>query len=126
MKTILKFAIVAACLGWACVALLHAQSRAPRLQPDTDHAKWVEMCLRDFESIKVGMARAEIEGKLSQDGGLQSVSPFRFAHSACASFKIDVEFDFKRNPADQNRAVWGKGDKATKVSKPYLERPFAD
>jgi hypothetical protein len=35
---------------------------------------------------------------------------------------MDVEFDFKRNPADQNRAVWGRDDKATKVWKPYIER----
>jgi len=126
MKTILKFATIAACVGWACVALLRAQAQPPRHQPDTDHAKWVEMCLKDLESIKVGMTRGEIEGKLSKDGGLQSVSPFRFAHPACASFKIDVQFDFKRNPSDQNRAVWGKDDKATKVSKPYIERPFLD
>jgi hypothetical protein len=126
MRTTLKFAIVAAFAGWGCVALLRAQAQAPRIQPDTDHERWVQMCLRDFDSIKVGMTRSQIEGILSQDGGLQSVSPNRFAHPACASFKIDVEFDFKRNPADQNRVVWGEDDKATTVSKPYIERPFID
>jgi hypothetical protein len=79
-----------------------------------------------FESIKIGMTRSDLEGRLPKDGGLQSVSPVRFAHPACGYFKIDVEFDFKPNPADQNRAVWGKDDKATKVSKPYIERPFSD
>ena|ERR1019366_8657870 len=126
MKTILKISIVAACVGWACVALLRAQAEAPRAHPDTDRAKWVEKCLRDFESIKTGMTRGEIEGKLSTDGGIQSVSPVRFAHPACGYFKIDVEFEFKRDAADQNRAIQGNGDKATRVSKPYIERPFND
>jgi hypothetical protein len=92
--------------------------------PNAEHAEWVAGCLKDFESIKVGMTRGEIEEKLPKDGGLQSVSPFRFTHPACASFKIDVEFDFKRNPEDHNRAAWNKEDKAVKVSKPYIEWPF--
>ena len=71
-------------------------------------------------------ARGQVEAKLTIDGGLQSVSPVRFAHPACGYFKIDVEFEFKRNAADQNRAIADKADKVTKVSKPYIERPFAD
>jgi len=126
MKTILKFSIIVAFLGWACFALLRAQAQAPRAQLDTDRANWVEKCLKDFESIKVGMTRGEIEGKLSKDGGLQSVSPVRFAHPACGYFKVDVEFEFKRDAADQNRAVQNKEDKSTRVSKPYIERPFSD
>jgi hypothetical protein len=72
------------------------------------------------------MTRGEIEGKLSKDGGLQGVSPVRFAHPACGYFKVDVEFEFKRDAADQNRAIQNKDDKATRVSKPYIERPFLD
>jgi hypothetical protein len=60
------------------------------------------------------------------DGGLQGASPVRFAHPACAYFKIDVEFEFKRNAADQGRAIASKDDKATKVSKPYIESPILD
>lgn len=126
MNTILKFFSAAACVGLVCVALLHAQPDLAGQPSGTDHAKWVESCLKDFESIKVGMTRSEIEGKLSQDGGLQSVSTGRFCHPACASFKIDVEFDCTRDPANQGRAMLGKGDKVTKVSKPYIQRPFED
>jgi len=39
---------------------------------------------------------------------------------------MDVEFDFKRNPADQNRAITGKEDKVIRVSKPYIEEPDFD
>jgi hypothetical protein len=126
MKTILRFTIFAACAGWACVALLRAQAPPPRAQPDKDRTQWVESCLKDFESIKAGMTRGQVEAKLSMDGGLQGVSPARFAHPACGYLKIDVEFEFKRNAADQNRAIVDKADKVTKVSKPYIQRPFAD
>jgi hypothetical protein len=126
MKSILKIIIVAACVGLVCVALRRAQAQTSSPQPGTDHVKWVENCLKDFEAIKAGMTRSEIEAKLSMDGGLQGASPVRFTHPACAYFKVDVVFEFKRNAADQGRAIAGKDDKATKVSKPYIERPFLD
>jgi len=126
MRTIHRLSIVAACVGGVCVALLYAQGQPPRGEADKVCTQWVWGCLRDFESIKPGMTRGEIESKFPMDGGLQSVSPVRFTHPACAYFKIDVEFDFKRNAADQNRAIWGKDDKATKVLKPYIERPVSD
>ena len=82
--------------------------------------------LKVFESITNGMSRAEVEREFQMDGGLQSASPVRFIHSGCPNFKVNVEFDFKRNGADQNRAVIGKEDKVIRVSRPYLERPFMD
>ncbi len=85
------------------------------------HVKWVIKCLTDFYSIKPGMTREEIEKRFPMDGGEQGVSPVRFTHPECPHFKIDVEFSFKRNPNDQNRAVVSPEDKATKISKPYLE-----
>ena len=126
MKNTVRLSIVAACVGWTCVALLRAQAPPPRTQPDKDHTQWVESCLKDLESVKPGTTRGQVEGKLSKDGGLQGVSPVRFAHPACGYFKIDVEFEFKRNTADQNRAISDTADKVTKVSKPYIERPFSD
>ena len=30
----------------------------PRAEPDRDHTQWVEICLKDFESIRAGMTRA--------------------------------------------------------------------
>ena len=121
MKTILRFTIFAACAGWACVALLRAQAPPPRAQPDKDRTQWVESCLKDFESIKAGMTRGQVEAKLSMDGGLQGVSSVRFAHPACGYFKIDVEFAL-----DQSRPAPDNADKVSKVSKPYVERPFSE
>jgi len=83
-------------------------------------------CFRIFESITNGMTRAEVERKLTIDGGLRGVSQVRFIDPACPGFKIDVEFDFKKDASDQNRAIESKDDKVIRVSKPYLERPFQD
>jgi hypothetical protein len=79
-----------------------------------------------FSVDQAGMARGEIEKRFAMDGGLQSVSTVRFTHPECGYFKIDVEFDFKRDEKEQGRAIWSPGDKATKVSRPYIEAPCMD
>ena len=88
--------------------------------------KWVVQCLRDFKFIKPGMTRQEIMRKFPMDGGMQTVSPVRFLHPGCSYFKVDVSFSFERNQKDQNRAILGKDDKVTEVSKPYIEYPITD
>jgi hypothetical protein len=105
---------------------LASSVRPPQGTPNKDLTTGVEKCLADFESVKAGMMRCEVEAKLTMDGGIQGVSPVRFAHPTCPYFKINVEFDFQKNAADQNRAVRGKDDKVIRVSKPYIERPSLD
>jgi hypothetical protein len=82
--------------------------------------------LKAFESITNGMTRAEVEKAFALDGGLQGASPVRLVHRSCPLFKVNVEFDFKRDAADQNRAITRPEDTVTHVSKPYFERPFMD
>ncbi len=105
---------------------LQRMSRQSLRPKDPKKAEWVQACLRDFESIKAGMTREQVEKKFPMDGGLQTASPTRFVHPQCRYFKIEVGFEFQRDEADGNRAVMGKTDKVIAVSKPYLERPFAD
>jgi hypothetical protein len=124
MKTIARLGVVACCVAALSTVLLYSQRQTPSAKINKDCTPWVENCLKDFQTIKAGMTRSEVESKFPMDGGLQSVSPVRFVHPTCPYFKIDVEFDFKRNAADQNRAIRGKDDKVMKVSKPYIERPF--
>ena len=115
------------------IVVLQNEMNAPPLIWDpvhTDtgrqHIDWVAKCLADFESIKPGMRREDIEERFPLDGGLQFPSPVRFLHPSCSYFKIDVEFDFERDPGDQNRAIKGKDDKVTDVSRPYIERMKVD
>jgi HEAT repeat protein len=87
---------------------------------------WVASCLKDFAAIKPGMTRREIESRFRKDGGVHSLCSPRFAHPTCAFFKIDVEFDCKKDAADQNRAIPSPDDPVIRVSKPYLEWPSID
>lgn len=125
MKTPLRLTIAVAVILVVSAALYSAHGKPPRT-PDRDHTAWVEKCLEDFNSVKKGATRHEVDAKFAMDGGLQGVSPVRYTHPACQYFKIDVEFDYKTNAADQNRAIQGKDDKVTRMSKPYVERPFLD
>jgi hypothetical protein len=96
------------------------------LDIDGQKSKWVSECLKDFTEIKIGMTRRDVRNLFRRDGGLYSASLERFCHPACAYFKIDVEFSFKRDAADQGRAIMSEEDPVTRVSKPYLETPFSD
>ncbi len=87
-----------------------------------EHNAWVEKCLKDFESIKIGMTRKEIDKVFPLAGGIQSASPGRYIHPTCPYFHIDIEFDFKRDKANQGRAITSDDDQVISVSKPYIER----
>ncbi len=106
------------------VAAIRAATNPPAT--DAGHIAWVERCLRDFASIKPNMTRQEVEGRFKLDGGLQGASPVRLTHPACPYFKIDVEFDFKRDSANQGRAITATDDKVLRASRPYLEAPIMD
>jgi len=88
--------------------------------------QWVEKCLNDFSEIKPGMIRNDVDILFPKDGGLHGVSSGRYIHPECPYFKIEVFFDFKTNPGDQNRAIMSPKDAVTSVSKPYIEMPFSD
>lgn len=91
-----------------------------------DFSKRVASCLKDFQSLKPGISRSEISRIFPLDGGIQGISPVRFAHPDCPYFKFEVEFEFKTDSDDQNRAIRGDDDRATIISKPYIEAPHLD
>lgn len=88
--------------------------------------QWVEKCLSDFSNIKPGMTRHDVDILFPKDGGLHGASSGRYVHPECPYFKIEVFFDFKRNPEDQNRAIMSSKDPVTSASKPYIEYPTSD
>jgi len=87
---------------------------------------WVHGCLKDFAAIKIGMTRRQVEDEFPMDGGVHSPSRPRFVHPTCGFFKIDVEFDCKKDAADQNRTIDSPDDRVIHVSRPYLEFPYSD
>ena len=103
-----------------------AQAEIVEKKAAKQHVDWVRRCLVDFEAIKPRMTREQVEKTFPMDGGLQSAARVRLTHPSCQYFKVDVEFDFQRNPNDQNRAIWGTKDRVTQISKPYIQRPVLD
>lgn len=91
-----------------------------------EHDKWVVKCIHDFDAIKPGMTRQDVEERFPMDGGLQGVSPVRFLHPECNHFKVDVSFSYETNPSNQNRAIGSGTDVVVGVSKPYVEHPATD
>jgi len=91
-----------------------------------DFSKRVAVCLKDFKKLKPGMSRGEINRLFPRDGGIHRVSQVRFTHPECPYLKVDVEFEFKSDPDDQNRPIRGDEDRATSISKPYVEAPHLD
>ena len=104
----------------------YGESAPPATTEQEARIHWVEKCLVDFGRIRVGMTRSDVDKIFPQDGGIQCVSPVRYIHPECGYFMIDVSFDFKRNPDDQNRAITSPDDLVTNISRPYIEYPAYD
>jgi len=88
------------------------------------HEKWVFERLKEAQSIKVGHTYADVCKYFRGDGGLSRVTQHRFVMIVCSCIKVDVEFTDKDGkeiglpiPADA---------RVSRISKPYLEQPFAD
>lgn len=126
MKKIRYLSIILGATLLTIIGLSVDKEQKPKTEIKREYIAWVEKCLKDFQSIQVGMTRGEIEEKFPLDGGLQGVSPVIFTHPECPYFKIDVSFEFQRDKNDQNRAIWSPDDKVIKTSKPYIEMPYSD
>ena len=116
---VLVFLSIALFVGVASAIGSHPATDRP-VRAD-DRVAWVGKCLADFQAIRVGITRAEIEKRLRLDCGLQSSENVRYCHPECGHFKIVVKFAVKRNPKDQGRVVPSPDDRATEVSKPTIE-----
>ena len=121
----ISISLLAAC---SAVSTANSSVHAEALEDngDTQEFSWIDRAFSDFESIKPGMTREQVESRFPLDGGQQSVSPVRFTHPRSEYLKVDVEFEFERDVDEQGRAIWAKTDTVTKVSKPYIERPSID
>jgi hypothetical protein len=126
MKMTKKLTIVLTLWTGLMLPLCLGQEENEQKKTRQEHIAWVAKCLMDFESIKVGVTRGEIQKRFMMDGGFHSPSRVRFTHPECGYFKIDVEFDVKRDEKDQGRAISSPEDKAMKISKPYIEAPTMD
>lgn len=78
--------------------------------------------IKDYERIKPGLQREQVEKFLQRDGGLQFPTPTRYVFPVCTFLHVDVEFGLKGEPGH----LFGPGDIVRKASKIYVDYPVKD
>lgn len=102
----------------------------PRLRDaNVEPVSWETMAtiLLDFESIRPGeTTRAEVDAKLRPSAGFSSLTAVTMVHPLCRFCKMDIEYSYRRNPADQCRVMVSGDDVVFRTSVPYIDWPRLD
>lgn len=94
-----------------------------RSQEAQSHVKWVEASLKEMETIKVGMTRADLLKVFMEEGGLSTRRWRTYAYQKCPYFKVTVEF----NPVGEGPGLpESSKDEITKISQPFLQWSVLD
>jgi len=99
-------------------------------QGSSAQIEWVARSLKEMQTIKVGMTRAELMKVFTAEGGLSTALSRTYVYRECLYFKVDVEFKPVGRPA-RDRAgrvtlTEANDDVIMKISKPYLDWPVID
>ena len=87
---------------------------------DKNLTQQISDILKECESIKSGMTRADLLKIFITEGGLSSQTWRTFVHSRCPYIKVDVEFAPTESKQEQPTDI------ITKISKPYLQWMIGD
>ena len=108
-----------------------ASERAGDFRPSSSPAalertlsQWVADCLKEIQTVKVGMTRKQLLEVFTTEGGLSSRTWRTHVHRRCPYIKVDVEFKVVGNEADKFAEM--PEDLITKISRPYLQWPIMD
>ena len=120
MKTlILLFAFGLVTFVSAAAILPSSESRAT-----DEHTEWITKSLKEIESVKVGMTRADLLRVFKEEGGISTRRRRRYVYHDCPYIKVDVEFEPVGDP--ENKVSESPRDKIIKISKPFLEWSILD
>ena len=91
---------------------------------DQNLTKQISDILRECETIKPGMTRADLAKVFTTEGGLSTATWNHYVHRRCPYIKVDVEFTL----SDPKQQGWAERptDIISKISKPYLEWSIMD
>jgi hypothetical protein len=89
--------------------------------PD-DHIQWLAESLREMETIKPGMTRADLLRVFAEEAGLSTRIQRRYAYRDF--IKVDVKFEPARSPED--KLTEHSEDKIRDISRPFLEWSIQD
>jgi len=80
--------------------------------------KWLARSLREIETIKPGMTRADLLKVFEEEGGISTRSQRTYVYRDCALIKVDVTFEAVGMPED--KLAESPKDRITKISRAYL------
>jgi hypothetical protein len=89
---------------------------------DSEQARWIAASMKEIQSIKAGMTRAELLKVFTVEGGISARTWRRYVYRRCGYIKVDVEF----SPVGSGGGGESPDDRITKISKPFLEWMIAD
>lgn len=103
-------------------AALKAQGKL--IEGKSEHSRWLARSLREMQTIKAGMTRAELLEVFQEEGGLSNRTQQRFSYRDSPHIKVDVRFE----PVGQldDKLVKAPEDKIASISTPFLEWPILD
>jgi hypothetical protein len=103
---------------FASALILMGQAPIGGSQEEQGHVKWVEAGLKEMETIKIGMTRADLLKVFVEEGGISTRKSRTYAYRKCPYFKVTFEFKpiggqtgFPENPKDE----------IIKISQPFLQ-----
>ena len=87
------------------------------------HSEWIAESLREMETIKVGMTRADLLRVFREEGGLSTRTQRQYVYRECPYIKVAVEFE----PVETTAVLPENGkDKIVKISQPFIEWSVID
>lgn len=98
---------------------------SPSKSATTDeHTEWIAKSLKEIETVKAGMTRADLLKVFKEEGGISTRTWRRYVYRDCPYIKVDVEFE----PVGEleNKVSESPSDKIVKISKPFLEWSIMD
>jgi hypothetical protein len=84
--------------------------------------KQIADVLKECQTIKPGMTRAEISKVFTTEGGISTAKHRTYAFRGCPYIKVDVDFTLSDSKQDEERQT----DIIAKISKPYLDWSVID
>lgn len=119
MKTLLTL------LAFGLGALLSGAAILPPESSGTnEHTEWIAKSLKEIETVKVGLTRADLLGVFKEEGGISTRTWRRYVYRDCPYIKVGVEFEPVGEP--ENNVSQSPRDKIIKISKPFLEWSIID
>lgn len=87
-------------------------------EPAADHTEWIVRSLREMQTVKPGMTRADLLKVFQEEGGLSTPRQRRYVYRECPYIKVEVTFNAGREEALR--------DTIRTISRPFLEWSIED